>query len=99
MPGVPPSLTRAMSSPSSMRRNSDAALPDSLWLCRLVVGVWMSYAASSFRVCRVSSAAIRSTSPRMRTARYVMSSRLPMGVLTTKSALIFPSLWGSGSRL
>src|SRR6267378_7243824 len=36
----------------------------------------------SFCVWRVSSQAIRSTSLRMRSARSVMSSRLPMGVPT-----------------
>src|SRR5437870_282747 len=46
----------------------------------------MSKCVRSARVRRVSSQAIRSTSRRTRSARRVMSSRLPIGVATTKSA-------------
>src|SRR5438046_933738 len=45
----------------------------------------MSKCVRSARVRRVSSHAIRSTSRRTRSARRVMSSRLPIGVATTKS--------------
>src|SRR5947209_213528 len=45
----------------------------------------MSKCVRSARVRRVSSQAIRSTSRRTRSARRVMSSRLPIGVATTKS--------------
>src|SRR5260370_24503012 len=43
-------------------------------------------------VTRVSSAAIAETSPRTRRARALTSSRLPIGVATTKSRLIQPLL-------
>ena len=42
----------------------------------------MSYRVSKRRVTRVSSAAMRPTSPSTLRARRVMSSRLPMGVET-----------------
>src|SRR5437773_6207599 len=45
----------------------------------------MSKCVRSARVRRVSSQATRSTSRRTRSARRVMSSRLPIGVATTKS--------------
>src|SRR5438034_4710229 len=45
----------------------------------------MSKCVRSARVRRVSSHAIRSTSRRTRSARRVMSSRLPIGVATTKN--------------
>src|SRR5438552_3963645 len=43
----------------------------------------MPKCSSSLRLCRVSSAAIRSTSFNTRSARKVMSSRFPRGVATT----------------
>ncbi len=43
---------------------------------------------------RVSSAAIRATWPKMRNARRVISSKLPMGVPTTYSVPITISLRG-----
>jgi len=46
--------------------------------------VWMSKCDSSARVRRVSSQAIRSTSRSTRSARAETSSRLPIGVATTK---------------
>src|SRR2546430_1225504 len=48
----------------------------------------MSKCVRSARVRRVSSQATRSTSRRTRSARRVMSSRLPIGVATTKSVPI-----------
>src|SRR4030042_4668483 len=51
-------------------------------------GVVMPKWVRSFRVWRVSSAAMRSTSLRTRRARRVMSSRLPMGVATMNNELI-----------
>jgi len=83
--GVPASDTRAMASPRINRPISDADLAASLCSWRLVVGVWIPYRVSNWAVRRVSSAAMSATSRSTRSARVVMSSRLPIGVATTKS--------------
>jgi len=80
--GVPASDTRAMEPPSRSFSTSAPALRCSLCSCMLVVGVRISKWCRSFAVWRVSSAAIRSHSRSTRSARSVMSSRLPMGVAT-----------------
>src|SRR5256885_4383836 len=54
-------------------------------------GLRIPWRASRRAVIRVSSAAIAETSPRTRSARALTSSRLPIGVATTKSLLISPS--------
>src|ERR1700694_1165551 len=54
-------------------------------------GFRIPWRASSRAVMRVSSAAIAPTSPRIRTARAVVSSRLPMGVPTTQRGFPRPS--------
>ena len=83
--GVPASDTSATSSPARIRETRVGALRDSLWACRLVVGVRIACRASKWAVRRVSSAAITATPPRIRSARNVMSSRLPIGVATTNN--------------
>src|SRR5512145_797123 len=82
--GVPASVTRATDRPASSWRSSSG--PRRAMLCAKydVVGVWMSKWASRARVRRVSSQAMTSTSRSTRSARSVTSSRLPMGVATTK---------------
>src|ERR1019366_7367935 len=64
---------------------SDAAFFPSLCSWKLVVGVVIANRVSRCAVRRVSSAAMTATSPSTRSARAVMSSRLPMGVATTNS--------------
>eukprot|EP00967_Tisochrysis_lutea_P081287 scaffold112077_cov32-Tisochrysis_lutea.AAC.4 len=83
MPGVPASLTTAMVAPfeanSIIRALAARALCSWCDICFFVDAPrWRS----SFAVCRVSSEATKSASFRVRTARSVMSSRFPMGVLT-----------------
>ncbi len=57
----------------------------SLCSWRLVVGVSIVWRASRCAVLRVSSAAMIATSRSTRSARSVMSSRLPIGVATTNN--------------
>ena len=83
--GVPASETSATLSPRCSRSTSEADFPASLCSCRLVVGVAIACRARRWPVRRVSSAAMRETSRRIRSARTVMSSRLPIGVATTNS--------------
>ncbi len=99
--GVPASVQSARVSPRSSRsmscgtrRRSSNAGSDS-------TGLWMSCAVSSTLVRRESSAITASHSRSTRSARKVMSSRLPIGVATTASvpvgSLIDPSPAGSGT--
>src|ERR1700730_15993247 len=70
---------------------------DSLCSWKLVVGVPMAYRDRRWLVRRVSSAAIRLTWLRIRRARVVTSSRLPIGVATTNRV---PGMWRRrGERL
>src|SRR6187200_1077370 len=85
MVGVPASDTSAMLSPASSRSTRAAVFLCSLCACKLVVDVAMAWRVSRCAVRRVSSAAISATSRNTRSARTVMSSRLPIGVATTKS--------------
>src|SRR5262245_16698566 len=84
MPGVPASVTRATEAPSASAFKICG--PRASLLCSKyeTVGVWMSKCESSARVRRVSSQAISATSRSTRSARADTSSRLPMGVATTK---------------
>jgi len=80
-----------MLSPRSRRAISAPDFPASLCSWRLVLGVVIACRASRCAVRRVSSAAITDTSRSTRSARTVMSSRLPIGVATTNSV---PDMWG-----
>jgi hypothetical protein len=92
--GVPASDTKAMLSPCFRRAINAPDFPASLCSWRLVLGVAIACRASRCAVRRVSSAAINAASRSTRSARTVMSSRLPIGVATTNSV---PGM--SGDRL
>src|SRR5581483_7898418 len=86
-PGVPASVTYATTSPAAMRSTTRASACRSLWAWSATSRPRAGTPAcvSSARVRRVSSAAIRSASRSVSTARGDRSPRLPIGVATTTS--------------
>ena len=82
MAGVPASVTKAKVSPASMRSAIRSTTRCSLRMWKAVMGLLISKCLSRLPEVRVSSARMPSTSFRMRMARRVMSSKLPMGVGT-----------------
>lgn len=83
MPGVPASDTSATDVPARSWSRSGAIRARSLCAWRLTSRGEAPRCSSRCRVRRVSSAATIGTSRRMRAARSVRSSRLPIGVDTT----------------
>src|SRR5687768_7264809 len=81
--GVPASLTSAIVFPSRSAAISPAAARRSLCACRATVRALIPWRASSVRVVRVSSQAMRSALRRVSRARGLVSERLPIGVATT----------------
>ena len=65
------------------------------WKLTTLARAVIPWCESSPAVRRVSSAAIASASRSIRRARNVMSSRLPIGVATTKSV---PGIWTLGGE-
>ena len=83
-PGIPASETNATFSPRSMRLSAGAMRSAKLCSSARLSAARMPKWDSSLPVTRVSSHKIRSASRSVRRARTEMSSRLPMGVPTTK---------------
>ena len=85
IPGIPASVTSAQDSP--LDRRATISSPRAFLLCSKyeIIGFEIPKHDSSFRLLRVSSAATKSTSDSVLSARSDISERFPIGVATRYS--------------